>query len=240
MEIIGPFLITLIAGLSTSLGIIFTFIKSKNINKYICICLSFAIGVMILLSIKELIPNSIKYLLKYSKNKSIIAFFIIIPIFIYFLIKKLNKGLKNGNTLYRVGVVNTLTLILHNTLEGIVTFMTSITNYKLGLKLGLAIMAHNIPEGICISIPIYYVTNNRKRAFIYTLIAGLSEFLGALLIYIIFKKYINLIIINIMLYIIGILMIIISLIEILPEVLKYNNKIWILEGILLSLFILLI
>jgi ZIP family zinc transporter len=130
--------------------------------------------------------------------------------------------------------------MLHNIPEGIVTFMSSINNYTVGLKIALAIMAHNIPEGISISIPIFYSTKNRLKSLLYTFIAGISEFLGAIITYIFFKKYINLLIINIMLYIIGCLMIIISIKEILPTVLKYNNKNWLLIGLLFSLFILIL
>ncbi|MBR1416428.1 MAG: ZIP family metal transporter [Bacilli bacterium] len=240
MEIFGTLMLTLIAGLSTCLGYFFTYIKSKNIDKLVCISLSFAMGVMILISIKELIPSPIKYILITNNIYTSLSIIISIPIIIYLLFFLVNKIIKNNNSLYRVGVLNTLTLILHNIPEGIVTFMSSKINIKLGLKLTLAIIAHNIPEGICISIPIYYATKNRKKAFIYTLIAGISELFGALLVYILFNKYITSSILNIILYSIGCLMIIISIKEILPEVLKYNNYLWILIGILLSLFILLL
>ena len=240
MEIFTSFLLTAIAGLSTCLGYLFTYIKSKNKNKFICIFLSFAMGVMTLISIKELIPIPLKYIyLKYNLN-IFLSILIIIPIIIYFIINYLNNGLKNSNSLYRVGVLNTISMILHNILEGIVTFFTALSNYTLGIKLGLAIMAHNIPEGISIAVPIYYGTKNRLKAFIYTFIAGTSEVFGALLFYLIFKNSININIINIILYTIGCLMIIISIKEILPEVLKFKCHRWILIGILLSLFILIL
>ena len=232
------FILTSLAGLSTCIGYLFTYIKSNNKDKIICIFLSFAFGVMILMSIKELIPIPLRYIyLKYNFNV-FLSILIIIPLIIFIIIKSLNKINKNNNNLYRVGVLNTISIIFHNILEGFVTFFTTLSNNTLGIKLGLAIMAHNIPEGISIAIPIYYGSNNRKKAFIYTLIAGLSEVLGALLFYIIFKNHININIINIILYTIGCLMIIISIYEILPEILKYKNNNWIIVGILLSLLIL--
>ena len=234
------FILTLVAGLSTCLGYIFTYINPKNKDKCICISLSFAFGVMILISIKELIPIPLKYIyLKHNFNV-FLSILITIPIIIYIIINYLNKNYKNTNTLYRVGVLNTISMILHNVLEGIVTFFTTLSNQTLGIKLGLAIMAHNIPEGISIAIPIYYGTNSRGKTFIYTLIAGSSEVIGALLFFITFKNRINADIINILLYIIGCLMIIISIKEILPEILKYKHISWIVVGILLSLFILIL
>jgi ZIP family zinc transporter len=133
-----------------------------------------------------------------------------------------------------------LTLLLHNIPEGIVTFTSSLTNKNLGLKLSLAIMAHNIPEGICISVPIYYSTKSRWVAFKNTLISALAEPFGAIITYLFLYKYINNYILNIILYFIGCLMILICIKEILPEILKNNERKYILYGILVSLFILFI
>lgn len=240
MEIITSFILTSIAGISTCFGFLLTFIKFKNIDKFICISLSFTFGVMILISIKELIPVSIIYM-HYKYNFSVfLALLLIIPMFIYIIINYLNNSIKNSNSLYRVGVLNTISLIIHNLLEGIVTFFTTIANFNLGLKLAIAIMAHNIPEGISISIPIYYGTKNRVKSFIYTFLAGISEIIGALLFFLVFNKNINMEIINIFLYIIGCLMIIISIKEILPEIIKYKNINYFLCGVVLSLFILIL
>lgn len=240
MEIIGPLALTLIAGLSTSLGYLFTYIKAKNINKFICISLSFASGIMALISIKELIPNSLSYIILTSNKYYSLSIILVIPIIIYLFINFFNKNINNQDSLYRVGILNMIALIIHNIPEGIITFMTSTINFKLGLKLALAIITHNIPEGIIISIPIYYATKNRLKAFFYTLIAGLSEVFGALIIYLLFKNLINMLIINIIMYIIGCLMIIIVIKDLIPAILKYNNIIWIMIGIVLSLFILII
>ena len=230
-------LISTLAGLSTCLGIIFTYIKPKNINRLICISLSFAFGVMILLSIKELIPIPLFYIFNNIKYPVNIIILIIIPIIAYIIIKLVNKY-NNHDSLYKIGVINMIILLIHNIPEGIVTFISSMTNQKLGLKLGLAIMAHNIPEGICITTPIYYATKSRGRALLYAFISGIAEPLGGLLIYLLFKNYINILIINILLYFIGFLMIFISFKDLLIEILKYNNKYWLLYGIILSLYIL--
>ena len=240
MEIIGPIILTSIASISTLLGYLFVYFKVKNINKYICISLSFSGSIMLLISLKELLPISIKYIFNNNNVYNAITIIILIPIIINIITNILNKKINNTNTLYRVGVVSLITIITHNILEGIITFYTSIINIKLGTKLALAIMLHNIPEGIIISIPIYYSTNKRGITFKYVLISSLSELFGALLIYLLFKSYINSNIINLLLYIVGSLMIIISIKEIFKEALKYKNIIWILIGISLSLLILII
>ena len=56
------FLLTTIAGLSTMLGTIPIFIKLKNESKIIAGSLAFAAGVMICVSITDLIPEAITML----------------------------------------------------------------------------------------------------------------------------------------------------------------------------------
>jgi len=36
------------------------------------------------------------------------------------------------------------------------------------LAIALAIAIHNIPEGVEVSIPIFYATGNREKAFVYS------------------------------------------------------------------------
>ena len=232
-------LISIIAGLSTCIGILFTYIKCSNINRLICISLSFAFGVMILLSLKELIPIPFIFIINNIYYPFNIFILLIIPIISYIIILLSNKY-KNNDSLYKIGVLSMIVLLIHNIPEGIITFISSITNKELGIKLGLSIMAHNIPEGICISIPIYYATKSRGRALLYTFISGIAEPIGGLIIYLLFKNYLNITVLNILLYLIGNLMIIICLKNILKEIIKYNNVLWIIYGILLSLFILFI
>jgi zinc transporter ZupT len=41
------------------------------------------------------------------------------------------------------------------------------------LAIALAIAIHNIPEGVEVSIPIFYATGNREKAFVYSFLSGL-------------------------------------------------------------------
>ena len=117
-----------------------------------------------------------------------------------------------------------LAIILHNIPEGIATFLSASTNQKLGLSLALAISFHNIPEGISIAIPIYFSTKNKKKAFLYTFISGFSEPVGSLIAYLFLAKYMNNFLMSILLSFIAGLMIHIALFELLKESISYKNK----------------
>ncbi len=234
---ITAFILTTLAGLSTLLGTIPIFIKTKT-NKIIIKALSFAAGVMITVSITDLIPEALNYLNKTFKivpTLLIIGIFISLGIIISMTIDKYINKNREGE-LYKVGIISMIAIILHNIPEGIATYLSSEFNFKLGLSLTIAIALHNIPEGISIAIPIYYGTKSRGKALIYTLFSALSEPLGALLAYLFLSKIINNNIMGILMSLIAGIMIQISFYELLPTSLKYKNKkqtiIYLLIGIL--------
>ena len=136
----------------------------------------------------------------------------------------LDNKLSNNKPLYKVGMISMIALIIHNIPEGIVTFLTSNYNLKLGITLAVALALHNIPEGISISVPIYYSTNNKKKAFFYTFISGMSEFIGAIIAFLLLQGFNNNIFLGCLYAFTSGIMIYISLIELLPTSLEYKNN----------------
>ena len=224
---IYAFLITTIAGLSTLLGSLLIFYKG-NKNIIISRSLGFASGVMLSVSITDLVPNSLKLVIEENSglNSLIMVFFsIFIGILISMIIKgKIKEKEVSKSNLYKVGIMAMLTIILHNIPEGIATYITTDNNMKLGITLAIAIALHNIPEGISISVPIYYSTNKKGKAILYTFISGISEIFGAIIAYIFLSKIINNNIIGILYGLIAGIMINISLNELLPEAKNLNKK----------------
>lgn len=224
------------------LGTILVFFNSKN-EKIIVKSLSFAAGVMITVSIIDLIPESYSLLRNlYPSFPTIlyILIFVVIGIIISMLIDKyLPNSYSSESDLYRIGIISMLAIILHNIPEGIATFMASNSDIKLGLSLGIAIALHNIPEGISISIPIYYSTKSRGKALLYTFISGISEPFGALITYLFLKPFVSNRVMGFLFSMIAGIMIQISIYELIPEAKKYNSKkqmlLWILIGTLFML-----
>ena len=240
---IYSYLITTLAGLSTLLGVIPCLIKSNNKEKIIVSSLSFSAGVMLTISLISLIPESLNlFSSKFKLFPAIIILSIFITIGIIFsmiLDQKIEKIITN-NKLYKLGIISVLALILHNIPEGITTFISSSIDLKLGLILAISIALHNIPEGISIAIPIYHSTNNLQKALIYTFISGFSELLGAILAHLFLRKYINNIILGIILALTSGIMIHISIYELLPNAFSYKkNKVTITFLLLGSLIMLL-
>ena len=223
-EIIIPFLLTFIAGLSTLIGSLFIFIKC-NIEKLTKYSLAFASGVMISVSLIDLIPESLNYLIKNNiKNETFLILIsgIIMGIITALLIDKLIP--KKANNLYRVGIFSMIAIIIHNIPEGIITFLTSSTNITLGITIMIAIALHNIPEGITISVPVYSATKSKKKAIGDTLVSALAEPFGALLAFLFLKPIITNNIMGFILAVISGIMLYIGMFELLPASLKYKEK----------------
>ncbi len=61
---------------------------------------------------------------------------------------------------------------MHNFPEGMAVIDTSLSSSYLEFSVAVAIAIHNIPEGVAVSIPIYYATGSRKKAFVYSFLQG--------------------------------------------------------------------
>lgn len=222
-----PFILTTLAGLATLLGTIPIFVKFKNNNNIISGACSFATGVMVCISIIDLIPEGIKYLHIYFNGIiTIILVFIsmMLGIFMSIFVEKFIDKKTNNNDLYKVGILSMIAIILHNIPEGIVTFIVSNRNIMLGLSICIAIAMHNIPEGISIAIPIYYSTGSRFKAILYTFISALSELFGAIITYLFLSKYISDIVLGFIFSFTAGIMLAISLFKLLPTSNNYNKN----------------
>lgn len=218
---------SLLAGLSTMIGTLPIFFKIKNQNKIISSSCAFASGIILSISIFDLLPEGIKY---FKINNSFIVTiiyslsFLLLGIIISMILDNYVEKKNNKNNLYKVGLLSMIVLMLHNIPEGMVTFIVSSKNLKLGLPISLAIALHNIPEGISISIPIYYSTKSKIKAILYTLISSLSEPFGAIITYLFLKNIINNTLLGILFSIIAGIMLQISTCELLPSSLVYGKK----------------
>lgn len=213
--------LTLISGLSTLLGGMIIYYK-KN-EKTLAYSLVFSAGVMLTVSFFDLIVESYKYLNEFYFSFPallLVGIFFSLGVIISFTI---DKYISSDNEIYKVGLISLIAIILHNIPEGMATFIASDNNISLGITLTIAIALHNIPEGITIALPIFYATNRHKKAIIYTLIAGLSEFFGGIVTFLFLKPYINFKMMGYLLALIAGIMTQISLYELIPQAKKILN-----------------
>ena len=218
------FIFSTLAGFSTLIGSFVIFLSKKKSLNFLIGGISFASSVMLFLSLFDLMPESISFFSDtYKSFVSILLclIFLSLGVCISLVIDRLFPNTFNDKSLYKLGIITTIGIIIHNIPEGIATFITTSENVKLGISITIAITMHNIPEGISISLPIYYYTRSFKKAFLYCFICAVSEPFGAILAYLFLKPdYVTL---GGIYSIIAGIMIHISVYELLPEVTKYKR-----------------
>ena len=238
MEIIGPFILTIISGFSTLIGTIPIFFKINKVGEVLSFSLSFSYFILLYISLFDLIPSSIGVLCNHMSFINIIK--CIIPFLIGYLIIFYLSKIENKSSLYKIGIISLISIIMHNIPEGIIVFVSSYKNIKIGLKTVLAIIFHNIPEGILISIPLYYSNKSRGNVIKKVLLASISEPIGALLSLLLINRGIDDKILSYILLFVSGIMVSLCFNDIFKELLKYNNKKYILFGFELSIILIII
>ncbi|HHX17044.1 MAG TPA: zinc transporter ZupT [Mollicutes bacterium] len=231
-NIVIAFVLSMIAGLSTALGGSIGLFAKKSNTKFLSVMLGFSAGVMIFISFIEILDESMKLLILSFDKKSgsllaLICFFSgmllvhvinrLIPNDIY------SKNKEGKRNLMRTGILTAVVVAIHNFPEGIASFITSLRSLSLAIPTVLAIALHNIPEGIAVSVPIYHATGSRERAFLYSLLSGIAEPLGALVGYIILIPFMNDVVFGILYALIAGIMVFISFDQLIPTSNEYGK-----------------
>lgn len=191
-----PLILTLFAGMSTLVGGFITFFIKRNNLKALSVGLGFSAGVMVYVSLSELVPNSELMLKEYYSvigAKAMVfggfLFGILIAVLIdYFIPDHIEEDFLGAQTkkqqrrkIKRAGLITALAVTLHNLPEGMATFLVSSQDLALGIPVAIAIAIHNIPEGIAIALPIFHATGKKRLAVLYSFLSGISEPVGGLI-----------------------------------------------------------
>lgn len=193
------FSLTMLAGLTTAIGGAVAFMTKKNDLKALSLGLGFSAGVMIFISLVDIIPSS-EGMLRENFPKifqwlvlgGFIAGLLISVMIDYFLPdhvdtqELLNPDAPEEDNHYkhyklkRAGIMTAVAICVHNFPEGMATFLTTTQNITLGVSVAFAIAIHNIPEGIAVALPIYHVTGKKRYAMLYAALSGITEPIGAI------------------------------------------------------------
>jgi ZIP family zinc transporter len=238
-NIMQGLILALFAGLATSAGSVIAFFFGSRGNRFLSFGLGLSAGVMIYVSLVEIIPHSNELS---GKFVTFIAF--LSGIGLTALIDRLIPEAQNPHEarktqdimdlkfdaknytqkkLLKTGLFTAFAITLHNFPEGFMTFLAASTDLKIGLTIAIAVAVHNIPEGISVSVPIYNATGDKKKAFFYSAISGLAEPLGAIIGFLILYPFLNETMLGIIMASVAGIMIYISFDELLPSAREYGE-----------------
>ena len=195
-DILFAFLMTLLAGLSTGIGSLTALFSGKRGPRFLCLCMGFSAGVMIYVSLGEILLKGRNYLTLALGERT--GYFLMLAAFFggMGLLWLLNKALPenvntSGGDMKRAGLVTALAIALHNLPEGMATFMATLSDPSIALPVVVAIAVHNIPEGISVALPLAYGGMGKKKAVLLSLGSGLTEPLGAVVGYLLLSPFMS-------------------------------------------------
>ncbi len=245
-QYLAAFTLTLLAGLSTSIGALIAFIPSARSDRFLSLGLGFSAGVMIYISFVEILPESQKAFATLSGSvpageawglgiffagiglSALIDRFIPDEINPHELrsqneLRALEHPSRHPASLKRVGIFTAIAIAVHNFPEGFATFVSSIENPTLGVMIAVAIAIHNIPEGMAVALPMYKATGSRKEAFWYATLSGIAEPVGAVAGYFLLLPLMGEASLGITYALVAGIMIYVSFDELLPSARVYGN-----------------
>ena len=190
-----PLLMTFLAGFATIIGGFITFLVKKDNLKILSLGLGFSAGVMIFVSLTEILSTAEELLkIYYPVDYHWIMFWgFIVGVIVSKLIdtfvpdhveEDLIDGYDNCKRTCRIkraGLLTAIAIAIHNFPEGLGTFLVTSQDVTIGISVALAIALHNIPEGIAVALPIYHATGKKRMAIWYSFWTGMTEPLGALI-----------------------------------------------------------
>lgn len=243
-NVLFAFLLTLFAGLATGVGSLLAFFTKTTNTKFLSFALGLSAGVMIYVSMIEIFFKA-KDALVDSLGETegywatVLAFFAgmllmglidrLIPTYTNpHEVKKVEDMKQPGKAikdpeLMKMGMFTALAIGIHNFPEGIATFVATLQDPTIGIAIAIAVAIHNIPEGIAVSVPIYYATNDKKKAFQLSFLSGLAEPAGALLAFFLLMPFLTDFVFGIIFAMVAGIMVFISLDELLPAAKKYDE-----------------
>jgi ZIP family zinc transporter len=198
--------LTCLAGLATGIGSIVAFMAKRTNYRFLALATGFSGGVMLYVSFVEILVKGQEALqatfgARQGAWWNTLSFFsgiLLIGLIDHLIPERenpheihperdfeplrqdeLSEHPVSQQKLLRMGLFTALAIGIHNFPEGLATFLAALEDPKLGVAIAVAIALHNIPEGISVAIPIYYATGNRSKAFVWSMLSGLAEPLGA-------------------------------------------------------------
>ncbi|HDY5345770.1 TPA: zinc transporter ZupT [Klebsiella pneumoniae] len=210
----SPLILTLLAGSATFIGAIFGVIGQKPSNRLLGFSLGFAAGIMLLISLMEMLPAALA-----AEGMSPLLGY---GMFVVGLLPHAHPqdlmipAMPRPRNLRRTAILLTLGISLHNFPEGIATYVTASNNLELGMGVALAVALHNIPEGLAVAGPVYAATGSRSKAVLWAGLSGMAEILGGVLAWLILGSLVSPLVMGAIMAAVAGIMVALSVDELMP------------------------
>ena len=226
-SVAGALFLTTLAGAATVLGAASAFFTRRTNTKVLSVALGLSGGVMVYISFVELLANA---------NRELRAEFsgttgAIIAMAAFFggmlaaaVIDRMVPEPVNPHETKSVEDMDKSHPDFHPLRRGAIRF-------------ALAIAIHKFPEGIAVSVPVYYATGNRRKAFLYASLTGLADPAGAVLGYLLLAPFLTTAVLYTIYAAVAGVMVFVTFDGLLPMAQKYGEPHLSLYGLVAGMFV---
>ena len=183
MDMLTPFLMSLIAGSASGIGGLVVYFFWEVEDRMLGFLMGFAGGVMLIVSFLKLFMESMTLV---SNVEATLAFTVgaLIMMAIDLTVPHMEfgrweTGIANPRML-KTGLIVAIGISIHNFPEGLVVSASYTHLPKLGVLVATMIFLHNIPEGIATATPLTIAGMSKRRALTIAFLSGMTEPIGAL------------------------------------------------------------
>ncbi|KQJ94727.1 zinc transporter ZTP29 [Brachypodium distachyon] len=236
--------LSLVGGLSTSLGALLAILNHAPNNRTLGILQGFATGLMLSMSFFDLAYDAINAIGFLKGNLWFFAgallFSAIADVFPEPECNPVDENDKQmtGNSArkelmmrHRRRVIFSVIVTaivagvsLQNFPVGTAAFLGTAKGFRVGLNLVIAIALHYIPEGIAVALPAYFATCSKWQAFKLATLSGFAEPIGVIIVAYLFPSNLNPEILEGLLGLVGGVMAFLTLYEMLPLAIEYAGR----------------
>lgn len=183
--LLRAFIYGLVPALATSVGGLFGLVGIKASEKWLDFGLSFSAGVMLGTSLYELLPESIE---KSGIGISVTGF--IMGVLLILVVERVvphehlfkgYEGVHISKSRLKSIYLVTLAVVIHNIPEGMAVGASSYLSIQAGIATSASIAIQDIPEGYAVSFPLSLISRKRNKPLLIAVLSGLSETLTALI-----------------------------------------------------------
>lgn len=223
--ILLPLLITFLTGLTTGVGSTIAHFTKSPKYKYLGFALGCSAGGILGVTMVEVLYKIVTLVGPYRANFAFIGgmIFSLLLTFI-FRHERIEKRIADLDIkIMGRDVVTAIELAVHNVPDGLIVFLAALLSIKTGILVAVAVALHNIPQGFSLSISTLYVTQDTKRAFLYSFLSGFVEPMSAVMAALLFSPFLTGVFLYLMLSFISGVLIYVSIGELIPVAHKYGE-----------------
>ena len=171
-----------VAGAATILGLLLVLWQAQWAKRNSIYLISFAAGVLLTTAFLNLLPESIE-LTKSSSSMFLSPYFFLLLGFAMFYILEqaivIHTCQEEGCNTHSFGIIAAIGIAFHSLIDGVIIGIGFEVDYRIGLVSTVAVLVHELPEGIFTLGILLHAKMAVKKAVFYTVIVALATPVGA-------------------------------------------------------------